>query len=259
MNTPNPLVPQGSLQSRGKSTVRIAFFTIAAIHVVFIGGLLMQGCKKSEDKPVAVEDTNALPPLPPIDMTDTNAPAAPPTDGTAAVASNPPPVDVAPPPVVDVAPQPPVVAPESGREYVVTKGDSFSSIAKKMGVSVKSIEQANPSVNSSRLKIGQKLQIPASSGAPAPSASSAEPASSSGGTRIYTVKAGDMLEKIARRNGTTAKTIMRLNNLKTTMIKTGQKLKLPAGNVSAPASTTSPSYVTPLPTVPPAPVGTNNP
>ncbi len=249
MNTPNPLVPQGSLQSRGKSTVRIAFFTIAAIHVVFIGGLLMQGCKKSEDKPVVVEDTNAVPALPPLDVTDTNVPMT--NVGAPAITNTQAPVNVAPP--VDVAP--PVVAPESAREYVITKGDSFSTIAKKMGVSVKAIEQANPGVNSSRLQIGQKLQIPAAGSSPTATSSTLSAPAGNADTTTYTVKAGDMLEKIARRHGTTSKTIMRLNNMKTTMIKPGQKLKLPAGNTAAPVPTASPNYVTPLPTVPPA--GTN--
>ena len=121
MNTPNPLVPQGSLQkSREKTTVRTAFFTIAAIHVVFFGGLLIQGgCKKSEDKPIVPpEDTNA---------------AFPPMTNSATLAENANPVAPFPTnPVVDptptvVNPVPPV-APDL-KEYVVAKGDSFSSIA----------------------------------------------------------------------------------------------------------------------------------
>lgn len=239
MNTPNPLIPHGSFQSRGKSTVRTAFFTIAAIHVVFIGGLLIQGgCKKSDDKPIAAEDTNALPPLASMDVTDTNVPG---TNYAAPVVTNPS-VDVA-PPVGEVSP--PAVNSDAGKEYVVAKGDSFSTIAKKMGVSVKAIEQANPGVNSSRLQIGQKLQIPAAS---VPSATTTvngvSPANGDGTT--YVVKTGDMLEIIARRYGTTAKEIMRLNNLKTTMIKPGQKLKVPASGSTEP-NTTSPNYVTPLP------------
>src|SRR5947207_260229 len=52
MNTPNPLIPQGSLerQSKGKSTVRIAIFTIISIHAVFFAGLLMQGCRRDDGK-----------------------------------------------------------------------------------------------------------------------------------------------------------------------------------------------------------------
>lgn len=246
MNTPNPLVPQGSLlQSKGKSTVRIAFFTIAAIHLVFIGGLLMQGCKKSDDKPIApAEETNALS-LPPMTSelpayTETNpAPAPAPAEVPAYTETNPASAPTQPEQyaAAPVAPQP--VVSEQTKEYVVARGDTYSSIAQKNGLSVKAIEQANPGVNPTRLQIGQKLQLPAASSA-ATSSSSAS-AENSGAT--YTVKSGDVLEKIARRNGTTVKAIMSLNNLRTTTIKVGQKLKLPG----KPEPASSSGYVTPLP------------
>ncbi len=232
MNTPNPLVPQGSLPARGKSTVRIAFFTIAAIHVVFIGGLLMQGCKKPETKPAEMTDTNTTPYVPPF-VEPTNPPA---TNVTAATN----PVDVPIPPV-------PFTAPSAGQEYVVAKGDTLSSIAKKYGVSWKAIEQANPGVNSNKLKVGQKLQIPAASSSATAAPATMTTATADGNTTTYVVRAGDMLEKIARSHGTTAKTIMRLNNMKTTMIRPGQKLKLPAPKTSNNEPLASPGYVTPLP------------
>src|SRR5690606_4292605 len=119
---------------------------------------------------------------------------------------------------------------------------SFSLIAKKMGVSVKAIQDANPNVVPTRLQIGQKLQIPASA-----SVTSTTSAASADSGNTYTVKSGDVLEKIARRNGTTVKAIMSLNNLRTTTIRVGQKLKLP-GN---PEPASSPSYVTPLPSTNP--------
>ena len=226
MNNPNPLVPQGSLQkSREKSTVRTAFFTIAAIHVVFFGGLLIQGgCKKSEDKLVLPpEGTNAgFPPMTnEVPLTDTNLVAPPSTNV------------VVEPPVTNTVP----LVPAGLKEYVVVKGDSFSSIAKKTGVSVKAIELANPTVNSSKLQIGQKLQIPsAGSGgtliAPTPALNS-DPA-------IYVVKTGDVLEKIAKSHGTTVKTIMSLNGLKSTTIKVGQKLKMPAPKTVEPAPVVTP-------------------
>ncbi|MEO6034658.1 MAG: LysM peptidoglycan-binding domain-containing protein [Verrucomicrobiota bacterium] len=243
MNTPNPLVPKGSIPSRGKSTVRIAFFTIAAIHVVFIGGLLMQGCKKPENKALVEETNNTPPPLMPytndLAATDTNL-AAPTVPATASNA-------VAHPPEPTTAEPAPTGA---SREYVVAKGDSFSTIAKKMHVSVKAIEQANPGVISSKLKVNQKLQLPDSSSASptasATSSSTTGPAES-GDTTIYVVKAGDMLEKIARTHSTTSKAIMRMNNLKTTMIKPGQKLKLPASKAPSSGPVAGSSYVTPLP------------
>src|SRR5437868_15323828 len=57
MNTPSPLVPQGTKPSRNRSTIRIAFFTILIVHVVFIGGLLIQGCTR--DNPPADGTTPA--------------------------------------------------------------------------------------------------------------------------------------------------------------------------------------------------------
>ena len=44
MNNPNPLVPQGSIKA-GKSTFRNAVLMIVVIHVAFIGGFLLWGCK----------------------------------------------------------------------------------------------------------------------------------------------------------------------------------------------------------------------
>ena len=58
MSTPNPLIPQGTLQakaSRGASNIRIAVATIIAIHVVFFGGLLLQGCKRDNKGGLAAQ------------------------------------------------------------------------------------------------------------------------------------------------------------------------------------------------------------
>ena len=51
MNNPNPLIPQGSLlqqRAKGKPHLRVAIF-IVAVHLVFLGGLLIQGCKKEDE------------------------------------------------------------------------------------------------------------------------------------------------------------------------------------------------------------------
>ena len=91
----------------------------------------------------------------------------------------------------------------------------FGSIAKKFNVSVKALETANPGVDSSRLKIGTTIHVPAAGAASTPTASTksstkttvaAKPASS--GTSVasstvkagatYKVKKGDTLSTIAR-------------------------------------------------------------
>jgi LysM repeat protein len=250
MNTPNPLVPQGSLerQSKGKSTARIAIFTIISIHAVFFAGLLMQGCRRDENKTPAKSaevntNQNSLPPIAdPGYYTPTQEVAS--TSGTA---PSPTPAPV--PPVagdVGTTTLPPATTSESplveGKTYSVVKGDTLAKIATSQGISLKALVQANPTVDSSHLKIGQKIQIPA----PAPQSPGGlglkEPSKSEavGGTgNVYTVKAGETLTRIAKQHGTTAKAIRTANNLKTDRLVVGQKLKLPAPQPSTDTAKTS--------------------
>jgi LysM repeat protein len=77
MSTPNPLQPQSALDgaSSPKSRMRVTVLTILALHVVFIGGLLMQGCDKKSGSPAGSSSAGSLPSL-----TDTNLFASPVTD-----------------------------------------------------------------------------------------------------------------------------------------------------------------------------------
>lgn len=242
MNNPNPFVPQGSLleqQNKRRSRIKVGVFCVLAVGIVGLTALLIQGCKReqteTENQPSLETNETAM---------NTNLPPL-------VTASNPP---VQLPPAMT---PPPVVPPETGAaatEYVVVKGDSFSKIAKKFGVSVKAIKAMNPSVEPTKLKVGQKLSIPASSGGmAAPAAASALiPTGSSMGEETYTVKSGDTLTKIAKAHGTTVKAIESENNLSTTKIKVGQKLKIPAkAEVAAPVA---PAPVLPQGTTP-APAG----
>ena len=71
MNHSNPLLPQGSLleqQSHNRPFLRIALF-IVAIHMVFLGGLLIQGCKREDaTPPTARNNTDTSPTLSPADL-----------------------------------------------------------------------------------------------------------------------------------------------------------------------------------------------
>jgi uncharacterized protein YgiM (DUF1202 family) len=49
----------------------------------------------------------------------------------------------------------------SSSEYVIKKGDTFTKIGKALGISAASIQALNPSVNPSKLAIGQKIIVPA--------------------------------------------------------------------------------------------------
>ena len=255
MNNPNPFVPKGSLleqQSARRSRLKLAVFCVLAVSITGLVAVLIQGCKR--EKP---SDTDLNPPS--VDTnsiaTDTNIP---PLDSV----SNPPvivPPVVTNPPVV-VAPIEPV-APAAGADYVVVKGDSLAKIAKKNGVTLKALQAANPGVVPTKLKIGQKLSIPAGGSV---SSGSVAPTSAVGGdttTASYTVKSGDTLTKIAKKNGTTVKAIESANGLTTTKIKVGQKLKIPSKGEAAAAAPVAPAPVvdtTPAPALPPITVPTTS-
>ena len=85
--------------------------------------------------------------------------------------------------------------------------------------------------------------------------------SSTEGGETYVIKSGDTLTKIAKSHGTTVKAIEADNNLSTTKIKVGQKLKIPAAAAAsvapAPAPVATPAPVV-APATTPAPAGTPN-
>jgi len=238
MNTPNPLVPQGSLpNTRGKNQIRIAVITILAIHVVLLLALLMAGCKKTSEqaKNDGFADTGAAPP-PPFDPSSLPPVATNPAPVTPAVASTPtqtivtPPAPITTPPPAFTPPPTPPAAFAEGTEHTVMKGDSFFTLAKKYNTSQKAIASVNPGVDSTKLKIGQKLKIPPpSSSKPATAAGNTESSgTSSGSDKVYAVKSGDNLMRIAHSNGVSVNALRAANNLKTDQIKVGQKLKIPA-------------------------------
>ncbi len=241
MNNPNPFVPKGSileLQSKRRSRLKLAVFCVLAVGVAGLSAMLIQGCKREQPA-----DTGDLPTI------DTNTPALPDTNTPAIDTNIPvatPPAAVAPPVLPPVTP--PVNAP-AGSEYTIVKGDTLAGIAKKNGVSLKALEAANPGIVPTKLKIGQKLTIPAGS---AVTSTMSPNATGAADGQIYVVKSGDTLTRIARHFGTTVKAIQAENNLSTTRIKVGDKLKIPAKAEAAVAApvTPEPAPVTPPPVAP---------
>ena len=72
MNTPSPLIPQGTIPAKGKVIFFFKVVMILAVHVVLIGGMLLQGCKDTNkdnasnppaDTTVSSADTSNLPPV----------------------------------------------------------------------------------------------------------------------------------------------------------------------------------------------------
>ena len=134
--------------------------------------------------------------------------------------------------------------PMAERSHVVVKGDTLAKIAKANGVTSAALAKAN-GINGTMIKLGQKLRIPESAGAgvamapaattPAKAvvAAAAKQESSPAGT--YTVAAGDTLAKIAKKFGTKADTLAKLNSINDPKkLKIGMKIQVP-GEASAKA------------------------
>jgi membrane-bound lytic murein transglycosylase D len=111
----------------------------------------------------------------------------------------------------------------SGGVHRVRPGDTLGKIARRYGVSERELAAHNGIQNTRLVKVGQKLSIPGSGSA------SASDGGNAGGGNVYTVRRGDTLDSIARRHGTTPKSIAALNGLRSAhKIKAGQRLVLPA-------------------------------
>lgn len=127
----------------------------------------------------------------------------------------------------------PAPAPE-GKTHTVASGELLGDIALKYYGSSKAwkkIQDANQGVDPKNLKVGQKLIIPAAE----PKATDSAPStvSTGAGERSYTVKSGDTLYVIAKKELGSAsrwKEIEKLNNLSSSELRVGQAIKLPTSD-----------------------------
>ena len=159
------------------------------------------------------------------------------------------------------------VAAAGGNVYEVRKGDSLSVIAKKHGVTIAALRQAN-NLGGDRIFAGQKLVIPGATAkaappapapetpapaevAPAPAVEGgaypaetltplpppeAEPAAAAptaaepagGGAQEYVVAAGDDLKTVAYMYGVEVEDLKRANGLQDDTVRPGQRLIIPA-------------------------------
>lgn len=147
-------------------------------------------------------------------------------------------------PPADIKKQDASEAPKAveGVEYKVKAGDNLSKIAKRNGVSLIALLDANNMTRDAILKVGQTLIIPGGTKAAADvsstekaSLTSAETTTSTASTG-YIVQKGDSLSKVAIKFNSSVKKIMELNGLKNTNIRVGQKLKVPSASSAKDAS-----------------------
>src|SRR5215831_19235166 len=172
MNNQSPLVPQGTKldqKHKGRARVKLAVFFVLAVHGVGLLALLVQGCHRDDLASQPIPNTNN-----PV-FEATNAPAvveptAPGLTNTSAVA------------------EATNAAPATASEYTVARGDTFSTIGKKFGVSARAIMDANPGVEATKLQVGKKLQIPAATKSAVASTGGAPASETAGGEHLYNVK-----------------------------------------------------------------------
>jgi LysM repeat protein len=261
--TPSPLLPPGTLEAVAapKSRIRITVLSILALHVVFIGGLLLQGCQKgAQDGLASGGTTNTPAALPSLIETQyfssypgdstasssqsgtTSAPSSATLEDSATTTTSslsstiydPVIPDVIPPgpeanrfpsSTASSAPAPAAFAPSS--EHVIKQGDTIGGLATRYGVTVQAILDANPDVQPRRLKVNSILQIPGPTGTVARAETELTPPP---GGDIYIVKSGDNLTRIARKFGVTVRQIRTANNMRNDRILPKQRLIIPAKN-----------------------------
>jgi LysM repeat protein len=113
--------------------------------------------------------------------------------------------------------------------YVVRRGDTLYSVARRYGTTVSAIMQANGLQNSNRIYVGQRLVVPTSG--------TAQPAATSG---TYVVQRGDTLFSIASRHGVSVQALALANNIyNPNLIHSGQRLVIPGAGATAAPSTSS--------------------
>ena len=99
--------------------------------------------------------------------------------------------------------------------HTVKRGETLGVIAKKYGLTASALATHNGIANPNRVKVGQKLTIPAKTD-----------------TITYTIRKGDTLSTIAKKYKTTAAAIAKANGIKNPKtIQPGQKLKITKGTV----------------------------
>ncbi|MCF2493570.1 LysM peptidoglycan-binding domain-containing protein [Dyadobacter chenhuakuii] len=118
-------------------------------------------------------------------------------------------------------------ATSSGSEYhVVQGGQTYYSISKAYGLSVKELYDLNDLNGASPLKSGQRLRVRRTA-SEAPAAAAPSTGSRSSATQTHTVAAGETLFRISQTYHTNVEDIKRLNNMSGNSVMVGQKLKIP--------------------------------
>ena len=124
---------------------------------------------------------------------------------------------------------------DGGAPVTVNQGETVETIARRYGVPVSAILQANGFANASSIRAGQRLVIPryvtAAAETHAPRAAAATPAAAEG---VHIVAPGEHLISIARKYNVTLSALARANNIKPyAAVSIGDRLTIPGRRVAA--------------------------
>lgn len=154
------------------------------------------------------------------------------------------------PPAVPPPPPPPPAAPTTPPEsYVVVRGDSLISVARKFGLDYRLLARWNVLDNPDRLKAGQRLTLRSPEVAvPVPSSrgEDASPSPSPTGGDTYTVAPGDTMWALATKYNTSPEQLAQMNGLgDANAIAIGQQLRVPGGHGEQLVQAAAPELVSP--------------
>lgn len=124
--------------------------------------------------------------------------------------------------------------------YKVKSGDSLWKIAQKYNTSVNQLKSLN-SLNGDVIFPNQVLKTSGTASSSNSSSNSNNTSNQTTTSGTYTVKRGDTLSGIASKHGMSLSKLMDSNNLSTTLIYPGDKLKVKGGSSSSSSSSSSQS------------------
>lgn len=235
----------GLVEDRTSSATIIRIIVgLLLVHLIIIGGVLLRGHMVKDGNGLAVAPAITPPPssapapteevLPqPVEVAPTVAASRPAANHITQLPADDMAEDVAPEAPVLVTPPPatpaPAPAPTVTVRHLIASGDTWTRIASQYGCSIADLKAANPATAAKGvLYSGAYLNVPVGADSSAArEAVAAQPAAST--AKTYTIKKGDTLGVIARRNHTTVSKLLKLNNMTekdARRIKPGMELRL---------------------------------
>lgn len=110
-------------------------------------------------------------------------------------------------------------------EYVIGRGETLTHVARRFGVSVAAIQDANGGLNPRRIRAGQRIRVPAENG----DVVAAAAAETEREARTHRVRRGDTLSEIAERYDVSVSQLRRWNSMGSrSAIRVGQQLRVSA-------------------------------